>query len=115
VPRPKPAVIFIFITLFLDIFGIGVIVPVLPKLVEQMSGGNLSSASNAVGWLGALYALMRVPPFPGSRRLIGSIRATARGPGVFWFWTRLPAYGLGADLDLAVRWARHLGFDGGKL
>jgi len=59
VPRPKPAVVFIFITLFLDIFGIGVIVPVLPKLVEQLSGGNLSSASHAVGWLGALYALMQ--------------------------------------------------------
>lgn len=58
-PRPKPAVIFIFITLFLDIFGIGVIVPVLPKLVEQMAGGNEASASHYVGWLGALYALMQ--------------------------------------------------------
>jgi len=58
-PRPKPAVIFIFITLFLDIFGIGVIVPVLPRLVEQMTGGNLQAASHAVGWLGALYALMQ--------------------------------------------------------
>ena len=57
--RRKPAVIFIFITLFLDIFGIGVIVPVLPKLVEQMSGGDPGAASHAVGWLGALYALMQ--------------------------------------------------------
>ncbi len=39
--RPKPAIIFIFITLFLDIFGVGVIVPVLPKLVEQLQGGNV--------------------------------------------------------------------------
>lgn len=57
--RPKPAVIFIFITLFLDIFGIGVIVPVLPKLVEEMSGGDITVASHVVGWLGALYALMQ--------------------------------------------------------
>ncbi|MGC4015881.1 MAG: TCR/Tet family MFS transporter [Luteolibacter sp.] len=57
--RPKPAIIFIFITLFLDIFGIGVIVPVLPKLVEQLQGGNLQAATHSVGWLGALYALMQ--------------------------------------------------------
>lgn len=57
--RPKPAIIFIFITLFLDIFGIGVIVPVLPKLVVQLQGGNVQAAAHAVGWLGALYALMQ--------------------------------------------------------
>ena len=57
--RPKPAIIFIFVTLFLDIFGIGVIIPVLPKLVEQLQGGNLEAAAHSVGWLGALYALMQ--------------------------------------------------------
>lgn len=57
--RPKPAIIFIFITLFLDIFGIGVIIPVLPKLVEQLQGGDLEAAAHSVGWLGALYALMQ--------------------------------------------------------
>lgn len=57
--RSKPAIIFIFITLFLDIFGIGVIVPVLPKLVEQLQGGNVQAAAHSVGWLGALYALMQ--------------------------------------------------------
>lgn len=57
--RPKPAIIFIFITLFLDIFGIGVIVPVLPKLVEQLQGGNVQVAAHSVGLLGALYALMQ--------------------------------------------------------
>ena len=31
-PR-KPALVFIFITLFLDVLGIGLVVPVLPKLV----------------------------------------------------------------------------------
>jgi DHA1 family tetracycline resistance protein-like MFS transporter len=57
--RPQPAIIFIFITLFLDIFGIGVIIPVLPKLVEQLQGGDLEAAAHSVGWLGALYALMQ--------------------------------------------------------
>jgi len=31
----KPAIVFIFITLVLDIIGIGIVVPILPKLVEQ--------------------------------------------------------------------------------
>jgi len=57
--RPKPAIIFIFITLFLDIFGIGVIIPVLPKLVEQLQHGNVQAAAHSVGLLGALYALMQ--------------------------------------------------------
>lgn len=57
--RPKPAVIFIFITLFLDLFGVGLIVPVLPDLVKELEGGDVQAASHAVGWLGALYALMQ--------------------------------------------------------
>lgn len=58
-PRPKPAVVFIFITLLLDIFGIGMIVPILPGLVKEMEGGDVQTASHAVGWLSALYALMQ--------------------------------------------------------
>ena len=58
-PRPKPAILFIFITLFLDIFGIGVIVPILPRLIEQLQGGDVEAASHAVGYLGALYAVMQ--------------------------------------------------------
>jgi MFS transporter, DHA1 family, tetracycline resistance protein len=67
-PRPQPAVIFIFITLFLDIFGIGLVVPVLPGLVEELQGGSVEAASHAVGWLGALYALMQfvLSPILGS-------------------------------------------------
>lgn len=57
--RRQPAIVFIFITLFLDIFGIGLIVPVLPGLVEQMVGGDKEVTSHMVGWLVALYALMQ--------------------------------------------------------
>ena len=55
----KPALAFIFVTLFLDIFGIGLIIPILPKLIEQFSGGNVSAASHTYGWLAALYSLMQ--------------------------------------------------------
>ncbi|KAB2668719.1 MAG: TCR/Tet family MFS transporter [Verrucomicrobia bacterium] len=55
----KPALGFIFVTLFLDILGVGLIVPILPKLVQQMQGGDIAAASHAVGSLGAIYALMQ--------------------------------------------------------
>jgi DHA1 family tetracycline resistance protein-like MFS transporter len=55
----KPALGFIFVTLFLDILGIGLIIPILPKLIEQLTGGNVSAASHTFGWLAALYSLMQ--------------------------------------------------------
>ncbi len=55
----KPALGFIFITLLLDILGVGLIIPILPKLIEELSGGNVSAASHAFGWLAALYSMMQ--------------------------------------------------------
>jgi DHA1 family tetracycline resistance protein-like MFS transporter len=55
----SPALGFIFVTLFLDILGIGLIIPVLPKLVESFRGGDVSAASHTVGILAALYSLMQ--------------------------------------------------------
>lgn len=56
-PR-KPAIGFIFVTLVLDILGIGLIIPILPKLVENFSGG-VAEASTNVGLLASLYSLMQ--------------------------------------------------------
>ncbi|HRQ90950.1 MAG TPA: MFS transporter, partial [Bacteroidia bacterium] len=55
----RPALIFIFITLFLDILGIGLIAPILPNLVKAMTGGGDDLASFYFGWLTGLYALMQ--------------------------------------------------------
>lgn len=55
----KPALGFIFVTLALDIVGIGLIIPILPKLIEELSGGKTAAASHIVGWLMTLYALMQ--------------------------------------------------------
>jgi DHA1 family tetracycline resistance protein-like MFS transporter len=55
----RPALGFIFVTLFLDVLGIGLIIPILPKLVENFHGGNTSKASITVGVLSSLYALMQ--------------------------------------------------------
>lgn len=54
-----PALGFILVTLTLDILGIGLIVPILPELVKQFSGGDTAEASHVAGWLGAIYALMQ--------------------------------------------------------
>lgn len=56
---PKAALSFIFITLLLDVIGIGLIIPVFPQLIEQLTGGNISQASQWSGWLTFVYAIMQ--------------------------------------------------------
>ncbi len=41
----KPAIGFIFVTLLLDITGLGIIIPVLPTLIIELIGGTNSEAS----------------------------------------------------------------------
>ena len=55
----KPAITFVFITLVLDILGIGLIIPILPKLIEEMQGKGLDTAAYTFGVLFALYSLMQ--------------------------------------------------------
>ena len=55
----KPALGFIFVTLLIDITGWGIIIPVVPDLIMEVSGGTLSEASNWGGWLIAAYAIMQ--------------------------------------------------------
>ncbi len=51
------AVTFVFITVFLDMVGIGLIWPVLPRLIEDVSGSDLAGASAWNGWLFVAYGL----------------------------------------------------------
>ena len=55
----QAAMAFILITLFIDILGIGIIIPILPELVKQFVGGSTDVASRYVGVIGAAYALMQ--------------------------------------------------------
>jgi MFS transporter, DHA1 family, tetracycline resistance protein len=57
--RRAASVAFILITLFIDSLGFGLVIPILPKLVEQLVGGEISEASFAVGLLTSLYAVMQ--------------------------------------------------------
>lgn len=54
-----PALVFIFITLLLDVIGFGLIIPVLPGLLEEMTGGDLSTAARWGGLLMFTYAVMQ--------------------------------------------------------
>ncbi|MCY7351047.1 MAG: TCR/Tet family MFS transporter [Cytophagaceae bacterium] len=58
-PKRNAALVFIFITLLIDITGFGIIIPVIPKLLEQLTGGTLSDASRYGGWLTFAYAVMQ--------------------------------------------------------
>ncbi|HQV98925.1 MAG TPA: TCR/Tet family MFS transporter [Bacteroidia bacterium] len=57
--KTKNALPFIFITMLIDVIGLGIIIPVLPKLIEEMIGGDLSMASTYAGWLMFAYATMQ--------------------------------------------------------
>jgi MFS transporter, DHA1 family, tetracycline resistance protein len=57
--RRKAAVRFIFIAALLDILAIGVIVPVLPRLVQSFTHGDIGRAADYVGLFGAVWALMQ--------------------------------------------------------
>jgi len=57
--RRGPALVFIFITLLIDVTGLGIIIPVVPKLIEQLIDGNISEAARYGGWLTFAYAAMQ--------------------------------------------------------
>lgn len=53
------ALAFIFITLLIDVIGIGIIIPVIPKLIMELTGGTISEAAQYGGWLLFSYAVMQ--------------------------------------------------------
>ncbi len=67
---PKQAAIgFIFITMLIDITGWGIIIPVLPKLIEELIQGDISEAAKIGGWLTFAYAITQFVCAP----LIGNL------------------------------------------
>src|SRR5688572_5293747 len=63
--KRSPALSFIFVTLLIDVIGFGIIIPVMPDLIIQMSGMTpdtphaVSYASKIGGWMIAAYAIMQ--------------------------------------------------------
>ena len=53
----SPAIGFIFITMLIDIIGLGLIIPVIPKLISELIHGDISEAAKYGGWLIFAYSL----------------------------------------------------------
>ena len=56
-PKKNAALIFIFITLLLDVIGLGIIAPVMPNLIMELTGEGISTSAQYGGWLIIAYAL----------------------------------------------------------
>lgn len=57
--RPQLAFAFIFVTVLLDSVGFGIIMPVLPQLIMDISGDTLTHAARTSGLLMFAFALMQ--------------------------------------------------------
>ncbi len=55
----RASVVFVLITLFIDILGMGLVIPILPRLVQSLLGGAIGEASFVYGLLLSLYAVMQ--------------------------------------------------------
>ncbi|MEK9280027.1 MULTISPECIES: TCR/Tet family MFS transporter [unclassified Bradyrhizobium] len=91
-PVRRGAVAFIFVTILLDMLAIGVIMPILPKLVESFVDNDTAQAARIFGAFGTAWALMQFVFSP----LLGTLSDRfGRRPVVL-----LSNFGLGADYVL---------------
>ena len=100
-PRGQAAMGFIFVTLLIDVMGFGIIIPVLPSLIQHLIHGSISDAAPYAGLLTFAYASMQFIFAP----MIGNLSDKfGRRPGPFWphywasasiicFWHSRPLYG----------------------
>ncbi len=92
-PAPRnAAVAFIFVTILLDMMALGVVIPVLPKLIESFVDNDTASAARIFGLFGTAWALMQ---FLFSPVLGGLSDRFGRRPVVL-----LSNFGLAADYVL---------------
>lgn len=57
--RRRAALIFIFVVVALDLLAFGIIIPVLPHLIEDFVGGDVAKAAWWVGVFGSLFAAVQ--------------------------------------------------------
>jgi DHA1 family tetracycline resistance protein-like MFS transporter len=100
-PGRRAAAAFIFITITLDMLALGMIAPVLPRLIASFLAGNASGAARMVGYFGTVFAVMNFFFSP----VLGSLSDRfGRRPVVL-----LSNFGLGLDY-LLMAWAPALGW-----
>jgi MFS transporter, DHA1 family, tetracycline resistance protein len=92
----RAAAAFIFLTVSLDMLALGMIAPVLPRLIESFMQGNTASAAQMLGLFGTTFAVMQFFCSP----ILGSLSDRfGRRPIVL-----LSNFGLGFDY-LLMAWA----------
>jgi DHA1 family tetracycline resistance protein-like MFS transporter len=55
--KNQAAIGFIFITMLIDVIGWGIIIPVIPGLIEELIQGDISEAAKVGGWITFAYAI----------------------------------------------------------
>jgi DHA1 family tetracycline resistance protein-like MFS transporter len=86
------AVAFIFVTILLDMLALGIVIPILPKLIESFVENDTASAARIFGVFGTAWALMQFIFSP----LLGSLSDRfGRRPVIL-----LSNFGLAADYVL---------------
>jgi DHA1 family tetracycline resistance protein-like MFS transporter len=58
--KTSKALAFIFVTIFIDVMGLAIIIPVIPNLLKQLGNVDYSTASEINGWLTFTYASMQI-------------------------------------------------------
>ena len=118
-PPARSSLIFVFLVVLIDMLGFGIIMPVLPKLITNITGDTVSNAAVYAGWLAFAYAAMQFVfgPIVGNlsdrygRRpvLLGALGGYAIAymlmgfaPSLFWlFVARIIAGIMGASFSTA--------------
>jgi DHA1 family tetracycline resistance protein-like MFS transporter len=90
-PR-RAALVFIFVTVVMDVLALGIIIPVLPKLIESFEGGDTARAAETFGVFMTAWGLMQFLFMP----VIGSLSDRfGRRPVIL-----ISCFGLGCDYFL---------------
>ncbi len=58
------AMLFIFITVLINMIGFGIVMPVMPDLIRDVTGQDLAAAARWGGYLSLVYALMQFVMMP---------------------------------------------------
>jgi DHA1 family tetracycline resistance protein-like MFS transporter len=140
-PPGRHAVAFVAITVLLDMIGFGLILPIMPTLLMELTGESVSRAAIYGGWLAFVYAVMQflLAPILGNlsdrfgRRPVLLAAIAALGidylvlgfaPNLGWLFigraiagmagaSFTPAYAYVADITPPERRAQNFGLIGG--